>query len=126
MAKNILVIDDDILVTKSLSRLLCQQGYSVDTANSCQEALSKIEAMNFDLVVSDIKMPDIDGIQTVVKIKSVLSKKGAGDIPVIFITGFTDAQSYKSAKELNCADFIYKPFEKGEFLQSVSNSLGTT
>jgi len=123
MAKKILVIDDDHLVVKSLERLLLGEGYNVICAESGAEALDLIERTDFDLVISDIKMPGVNGIETAHNIKNVLKEKNKDAAPVIFITGYSDEKSYDEAKKMNAADFIYKPFDKDKFLQSIKNAL---
>jgi len=122
MEKKILVIDDDLLVVKSLAKLLQQEGYSVSSAQSGREALDLIKDIDFDLIISDIRMPETNGIETTYNIKDILKEKNKEKIPVIFITGYSDEASYKEAKKLNAADFIYKPFDKEHFLQSIKSA----
>ena len=101
MTKSILVIDDDHLVVKSLVRLLENEGYSVSGAESGNQALDLIRDNTFDLIISDIRMPDINGIQTSYNIRDFLKKNKKQAIPVIFITGYSDEGSYNEAKKLN-------------------------
>lgn len=123
MAKNILLIDDDHLVTKSLSRLLEKEEYTVSCAESGAQALILIEQADFDLIISDVRMSEMNGIETVNNIKAILKKKNKEPIPIIFITGYSDKQSYNEAQQINPTDFIYKPFEKEKFLLSIRNAL---
>lgn len=123
MAKNILVVDDNHLVVKSLSRLLESQGYIVDTAESGQEALMIISKKEFDLIILDIRMPDIDGVETAQNIKEFLKENNKTEIPIIFITGYADEKAFENAKKLNASDFIYKPFDKELFLKSISHAI---
>jgi CheY-like chemotaxis protein len=123
MAKKILVIDDDHLVVKSLARLLEQEGYSVSCAENSNQALDLIGHVDFDLIISDIRMPGMNGIETTNNIRDVLRLRNKETIPIIFITGYSDETSYNEAKKLNAADFIYKPFDKDKFLQSIKNTL---
>jgi CheY-like chemotaxis protein len=122
--KKILVIDDDHLVAKSLSKLLETAGYNIESAESCNKALELIEQIDFNLIILDIKMPEVNGIKTAQNIRSSLQKKNKSLIPIIFITGYADESSYNDAKKLKAADFIYKPFDKEKFLQSIANALG--
>ncbi|MBI4972872.1 MAG: response regulator, partial [Candidatus Omnitrophica bacterium] len=72
MAKNILVIDDDGMVTKSLCELLNKTGFSADALDNGFDAIEKIKDTHIDLVVVDIRMPEIDGVETVKRIKEIL------------------------------------------------------
>jgi CheY-like chemotaxis protein len=111
MAKKILVIDDDKLILITLKRLLIREGYQVITALSGQFALKKIEEDNFDLIISDIKMPQMDGIETVKKIREFLAQHGRNPIPEIFITAYAKEDIFKKALGLNAAGYIEKPFD---------------
>lgn len=123
MAKSILVIDDDRLVAKSLGKLLEMQDYEVSIAQSGQEALDIVAKLDFDLIIADIRMPDIDGVETFRRIQQFLKNAGKRDPSVIFITGYPNDPSHQEAKKVNTADFIYKPFDKDKFLELVANSI---
>lgn len=123
MAKKILVVDDDHLVVKSLAKLLEQTGYIVSCAENSYEALDLIKRQDFDLIISDIRMPGVDGIETASNIKDVLRAKNKKEIPTIFITGYSDEKSYNNAKKVSPSDFIFKPFDKDKFLQSIKLAL---
>ncbi|MBM3246542.1 MAG: response regulator [Candidatus Omnitrophica bacterium] len=118
MSKNILVIDDDGLVTKSLCDLLTKTGFSADALNNGFDAIDKVKDTHVDLIVVDIRMPGIDGVQTVKKIKEILKAKNKPDIPVIFITGYADSQAAIEAQELG--KVILKPFGSKELLDSIT------
>lgn len=83
MAK-ILVIDDDLSFRSMLESRFTDAGYDVETAANGNQALEKLELYTFDLLVSDVMMPDMDGIELVKKLRSMKSTSG---IPVIFLTG---------------------------------------
>ncbi len=119
MAKNILVVDDDGMVTKSLCDLLHKSGFSADALNNGLDAIEKIKDTHIDLIVVDIRMPEIDGVQTVKRIKEILRKKNKPDIPVIFITGFSDSKANLEAKELG--EVMFKPFGNQEFLECITH-----
>lgn len=118
MSKNILVIDDDGMVTRSLCGLLAHNGYLASALDNGFEAIEKIKDTHIDLIVIDIRMPEIDGIQTVKRIKELLKSKNKPDIPVVFITGYTDSKSNLQAKELG--EVIFKPFNNQEFLECIT------
>ncbi|MCX5697000.1 MAG: response regulator [Candidatus Omnitrophica bacterium] len=123
MAKNILVIDDEGLVTKSLQRLLKKEGFNVVIAAGGEEAIEQCKGVDFDLIVSDIRMPQLDGIATIRKIRALLKESGKQPIPEIFITGYADEDAYKNALELKVADYIYKPFYTKEFVDKIKKNL---
>lgn len=124
MKKSILLIDDDHLVVKSLERLLVIEGYDVIRVENGRDALGAIENKDFDLIISDIRMPEIDGVETISKIRENCERRGKKQIPEIFITGYTEGESYNKAKGLNTAGFLYKPFDKNEFLGYIAKALG--
>lgn len=123
MPKNILVIDDEELVVESIKRLLKREGYGVTIAASGKEALEKIKDTAFDLIVSDIRMPEIDGIEIVKNIREYLKREGKKPVPEILITGYASDESFKQALELKVADYIYKPFDITEFVKVVKKNL---
>ena len=125
MSKNILIIDDEELITKSLLKFLNKEGYAATVARSGQEALEKIKKSGFDLIISDVRMPGMDGIETIRQIRAYLKKSNIKSIPEIFITGYADKEKYEIAMlELKVKEYIYKPFEREEFLKIVKNIVG--
>lgn len=123
MAKKILVIDDEELVSESLKKLLKKQGYDATVARSGVEALAKIKDGEFDLIVSDIRMSDMNGIEIVRRIRAHLKENGKKPVPEILITGYASEDNLEEAKRLNVADYIYKPFNIKEFLDIVRRNL---
>jgi len=124
MAKRILLIDDEELITKSLSRLLSKEGYEVIISKSGLEGLEQVKQGIFDLIVSDVRMPDMDGIETITKIRQYLKKSGKKTIPEILITGYADAGKFEKATDLKITDYIYKPFETADFIAAVKRVIG--
>jgi len=126
MAKNMLVIDDEKIVTKSIQRLLKREGYSVTISQNASEAINKVKENDFDLIVSDIRMPEQDGIEAIKNIRAYLRQNNKKSIPEILITGYADEDKYKNAIELQVADYIYKPFDTKDFLETVKRNLDVT
>ena len=122
MAKKILVIDDEELVIESLRKLLNKKGYDVSIAKNGVGAMRKIEEGDFDLIVSDIRMPDINGIEVIKKIREYLKQNGKEPVPEILITGYASEESLEEAKKLNVADCIYKPFNIKDFLDVIKRN----
>jgi len=123
MAKKILVIDDEELVSESLKKLLKREGYNANVAKNGVEAMEQIKKSDFNLIVSDIRMPDINGIEIVRKIREYLKQNGKQPIPEILITGYASNENMEEAKKLNVADYIYKPFNIKDFLDVVRRNL---
>jgi len=124
MAKKVLIIDDEELVTESLKRLLKKEGYNAEIAKSGKEALEKVKKTDFGLIISDVRMPEMDGIETIKQIRAYLEKTGKKPIPEVLITGYADADKYENANELEIADYLYKPFDNAEFLRIVKKIVG--
>jgi CheY-like chemotaxis protein len=124
MAKKILVIDDEELITKSLLRLLSAEGYNVAVAKNGSEALDRVKGADFDLIVSDVRMPELDGIETIRQIRAYLEKSNKNQIPEILITGYADKEKYETAMDLKVADYLYKPFDREDFLKVVKRNIG--
>lgn len=105
MKGNVLVVDDEPIVLRSCKRILGAEGYYVETALSATEALTMLRDSSYDLLISDIKMPDLDGIEFV---RQVREKNP--EINVVMITGFPSQESLKESLSLRIVDYLPKPF----------------
>ena len=114
----ILVIDDDRSVRDMLSIVLKREGYQIQEAENGLSALKKLKAESFDLVVSDIKMPDINGIELLKKVKALTP-----DTTVIMMTAYTSAVDAVEAMKLGAEDYISKPFNLEELKIVIRKSL---
>lgn len=123
MAKKILVIDDEELITKSLLKLLDKEGYNTTVVRSGREAIDKVKEVNYDLIICDVRMPEMDGIETIEQVRAYLKKSKKKLIPEILITGYADIEKYEKAMDLKVADYIYKPFDITDFLKVVKSNL---
>jgi len=119
MLKNILLIDDEELVLKSLSRLLKAERYGVTLADSAAAALEKIKDTDFDLIISDVRMPGTDGIETIKQIRTYLSHAHKQPVPEVLISGYADADKYEEANVLKVKGYLFKPFDNTELLRVV-------
>ncbi len=117
MAKKILVIDDDRLVLRTLSKYLKDCGYFVIAASNGTEALEKAEDIAVDLIISDIRMPGMSGIEAIKRITQ------RNNVPAIVITGYAGDDSYQLDESLKINDFLYKPFEIDDFIKIVKKNL---
>ncbi|MCK4764089.1 MAG: sigma-54-dependent Fis family transcriptional regulator [Candidatus Aminicenantes bacterium] len=114
----ILVVDDDASVRDMLSIVLKRAGYDVVCAESGESALNTLKKESFELVISDIKMPGVSGIELLKKIKSI-----DAELPVIMITAFASANDAVEAMKLGAADYITKPFNIDELKLIIERSL---
>lgn len=117
MSKNILVVDDDKDIRELVEAYLKAEGYIVDKASDGEEALSLIEEKAYDLVILDIMMPKIDGIETLIRIR----KKHK--MPVIFLTAKNDEIDIVKGLTLGADDYIAKPFSSMELIVRVKAQL---
>lgn len=124
MTKKILIIDDDALVLKSIQNLLKRQGYEVIVSNNASDAKQKILVDKFDLVISDIRMPGQDGISLITDMKSLLQQANKPEVPFIFITGYASEEAPIDAVKLGAKDYILKPFDLDELINSVKAQIG--
>lgn len=106
---NILVVDDVKQNVAIIESMLNKEGYNTSSVNDGLSALKLADKKKFDLIILDIMMPKINGLDTCRYLK--IEPKTAS-IPVIFITGSDDKESLKSAFELGGVDYIKKPFSK--------------
>jgi DNA-binding NtrC family response regulator len=107
--KHILIVDDEPLVRRSLSELLTLAGYTVSSAGSAKEALDMLKNYTTDVIISDIKMPEMDGIQLLKQVK-----KASCSAPVILMTGYGSIESAVSAMREGAYDYITKPIVDNE------------
>ena len=124
MTKNILVMDDEELIIKSLIKLLGKTGYQVLVAKNGQEALAIVEEESIDLIVADIRMPGLNGVETICALYKQAEQKNTAKIPVIFITGYADDQIRQKAKTLKPVAYIYKPFDIQDLVKKIEEVLG--
>lgn len=114
----VLIIDDDEIIRKSCEKVLSPEGYIVISAQSGREGLKLLSNKPFDLVLTDLRMPDMNGIDVLKKVK----EKGP-DIEVIIITGYGTIKSAIEAIRYGAYDYVEKPFSPEELLNVVRRSL---
>ena len=118
MSKVILIVDDEMAICQALKGILCDEGFSVITATTGKEILIKIEEEIPDLVLLDIWLPDIDGLEVLGQIKDRYSQ-----IPVIIISGHGNIETAVKAIKLGAYDFIEKPLSWENTVPPVNNAL---
>ncbi|MBI2264934.1 MAG: response regulator [Armatimonadetes bacterium] len=117
-SEKILVVEDDPLVREALKLTLKQAGYDVSTASDGREAISLAEKESFDLFIMDVRMPGIDGIESLSRMK-----ESQPEAQSIVMTGYADRDAPVKALRLGAADYFYKPFDPEELLRSVRHHL---
>jgi len=120
MSKRILVVDDDEMNLKMAEFILKQDGYQVHKAESGMECLLFLKDETVDLVLLDVEMPIMSGIQTLEIIKSNVE---LANIPVIFLTAAADADTVIEAGKLGANDYVTKPFIPQDLLGRVDKVL---
>jgi two-component system response regulator PilR (NtrC family) len=114
----ILVVDDEQSMRDFLGIMLKKEGHDVITAGNGNDALKAVQSEIFDLVISDMKMPGIDGIDVLKTVKDISS-----ETVVIMITAFATAETAVEAMKLGASDYIIKPFKIDELKLIINNSL---
>ncbi len=119
MPAAILVVDDEKNIQLTLSRALSMEGYVVEAASGGREALEKIAALPVDVVVMDVRMPDLDGLAVLQK-----ARETRPDLPVVIMSGHGSIETVRSAFKLGAFDYLEKPItEKDKLLVVVKNAL---
>ena len=118
MSTRILIVDDELSMREFLSILLEREGYSMDQADSAEAAMTMIESAFFDLVVSDVNMPGLDGLDLL-----KIVKKQSPETAVLLITAFSTTEQAVEAMKLGAYDYIAKPFKVEEIKVLVKNAL---
>jgi len=122
MKQHILIVDDERIITKALARIFQHHGFIVDTAHDGKEALKKVHKNNYDCVLLDIILPEMNGVDVLEKIKE---KKP--ETHVIMMTAYSNAEALEKARELGSEEAILKPFDNIENVVKMTKALlGTT
>ena len=114
--KKILIVDDDEQILGLLSEILEEEGFITDLASDGEEALKKLKDGRYHLVISDIRMPGIDGFEVLQKVKEKYNKT-----KVILMTGYTEEYDISDALILGADDYITKPFDDSKVILAVTN-----
>ena len=118
MFPTILIVDDEPSILKSLSGILMDEGFETITATNGYEALKQIEAESPDLVLLDIWMPGLDGIDTLKEIR-----QAHPHIQVVMITGHGTIETAVNATKIGAYDFIEKPLNIDRVIVAINNAL---
>jgi DNA-binding NtrC family response regulator len=118
---NILIIDDEKAIRKTLSEILSYEGYKIDEASDGEDGLKKVKEKEYDVILCDIKMPKIDGIEFLEK-----AKEHIPDIPIIMISGHGTIETAVEAVKKGAYDYISKPPDLNRLLITIRNAMDKT
>ncbi|MBD3246473.1 MAG: response regulator [Candidatus Omnitrophica bacterium] len=119
----ILVVDDDPLVVRTLKNVLEREGYAVEAVKNAYEAVDRGTGADIDLIVCDIRLPQMSGIELIGKVKQMRSEEGKREVPVIFITGYASAEAPDQARDLGGKAYLFKPFDLDSLLEAIRTHL---
>ena len=119
--KRILVVEDDDMTRSFIEILLAQEGYEVRLAAHPGQAVTQLVDFDPDLILMDIQLPEIGGLELTRRIKADPYKR---HIPVVAMTAFGEQYHKESALSAGCADYIAKPFRPRELLAVLAANLG--
>lgn len=120
MKSTVLVVDDEILIRKSLSRVLREKGYAVEGASTGTDGLEKVASVRPQVMILDMRLPDTDGLSVLRRVRQMDPL-----VQVIVITAFGDVQSAVEAMKLGACDFLRKPYEKEDIELAVEAAART-
>lgn len=122
MAK-ILVIDDERAIRNTLKEILGDEGHTVDVAEDGKKGMEKARQNEYDLIFSDVKMPEIDGIELLTTLKQPADENSYVDCPIVMISGHGDIETAVEALKKGAYDFIEKPLDLNRLLITIKNAL---
>ena len=115
---SILVVDDEAVIREGMRRILSAAGHQVDTSASGRIAIEKIQEQDFDVVITDLKMPGMDGMEVLKTIKILQP-----EVPVIIITGYSTVDTAVEAMKNGAFDYIAKPFTSDIIIDKVQKAI---
>ncbi|MES1223339.1 MAG: response regulator, partial [Bacteroidota bacterium] len=115
---DILIIDDEKAIRKTLSEILSFEGYKLDEASDGEEGVKKFKEKTYDLVLCDIKMPKLDGIEFLQKAGEINA-----DVPIIMISGHGNIETAVEAVKKGAFDYISKPPDLNRLLITIRNAM---
>lgn len=115
---HILVMEDDLNVAKGLEMVLHEDGFEVNLAGTGELAMEAFQQKRFDLLVADLRLPDMDGMDVIREVKTQKP-----ETEIVVITGYGTTETAIEAMKLGVSDFLPKPFTEDQIKTSVSNAL---
>lgn len=114
----ILIVDDEAVIREGMRRVLTGAGHHVETSSSGRTAIEKIQEQDFNVVITDLKMPGMDGIEVLKTIKILQP-----EVPVIIITGYSTVDTAVEAMKNGAFDYIAKPFDPDLIIEKVQRAI---
>ena len=118
ISPHILVMEDDLSVAKGLEMVLSEEGYTVNLAGTGELAMKAFRQKRFDLLVADLRLPDIDGMEVIKQVK-----EAKPETEVIVITGYGTTATAVEAMKLGVHDFLPKPFTEDQIKSAIDEAL---
>lgn len=115
---SIMVVDDELLIRDLLYDFFTGQGWRITVAESGSKALELLEKQPVDLVLSDIKMPDMDGLQLAAELR-----RSHPETPVVLMTGYPSVESAVSALRARVEDYVIKPFNINQLFKLIDSRI---
>jgi DNA-binding NtrC family response regulator len=116
--RSILVVDDELLIRDLLYDFFQGQGWSISVAENGEKALEILDTKEVDILLADIKMPDMDGMELTAEVR-----KTHPEIPVILMTGYPSVDSAVAALREKVADYIIKPFNINQLFKVIESQV---
>ncbi|MEM6816810.1 MAG: sigma-54 dependent transcriptional regulator [Bacteroidota bacterium] len=120
MSNRVLIVDDDPSFNKMLTAFLIRNGFNIISAFSSRSALDALNKGQFDLVLTDFKLPDMDGLSLITKIKTQKSK-----LPIILMTSYQDIRTAVKSIQLGAYEFVTKPLNPDELLLLIKKAISS-
>ncbi len=114
----ILIVDDDPYFLRVLSRILSAENFQVKTAEGAAQAAEVLKENSFDVVISDLRLPDGDGLSILQQVR-----KGGREVPVVILTAYGEVDSYLEAMNAGVTEYLNKPVKSEELIAVVRNCL---
>jgi CheY-like chemotaxis protein len=115
--RRVLLVDDEPALARVFARALAAEGFEVDVAQDGVEALNRLMAEPYDIVVTDICMPRMGGLRLLEAIR-----RSRPDVPVVLMTAQLDPQTYERARELGSVRYLLKPFKLDQLANAVRSA----
>jgi len=123
MRKKVLIVDDSPSVLAALKDILDELGFAVTSASNGEEAYTQVENTKFNMIITDLKMPIMDGIEFIERAKQLSNCKF---VPIVMLSSVDDEEKVASARKAGISTFIKKPINEGKFTAMLNIVLGSS
>ncbi len=118
MRGNILIVDDEPIILRSCEKTLVPEGFDVETETSPIRALKREDLNRFDIIITDLKMPEMDGMEFIKEVR-----KSNQEVSILIITGYPSQETLKESLSLKVLDYLPKPFSPSILLEVVTKTM---